>query len=233
MEKSWILKHQTILIVLAVLLAFVYLGGRYFDSRYDEAVAKNAVAQQALKEQRTENAAIEKRVTAQLQQYQELVTTLTAQNSVLAKAAGQRHTELEHQQKVDQTLPLPELAIRWTHLAKLQPDDIKSTDKGLIVSEDGSRATVHILETVPVLQQDLSDSHTVLTNKDKQIEGAESLVSGLQTQVSGLKAELVSKDTACKTELTLEKAKSRKGKLKCFLTGLGIGAGVIVKLVLF
>jgi len=228
-----ILKREKLLIVLAVLIAVVYLGGRYFDRRYDEAVAQNTVAQLALKEQRAENAAIEKRVVARLQQYQDLVSSLTTQNAALAQAAGQRRIELKHQQEIDQALPLPDLAIRWTHLAKLQPDDIKSTNKGLLVSESGSRTTVQVLETVPVLTQDLSDAHTVLNNKDKQIEGAEVLVSELQTQVSGLKGELTAKDRACDARLILEKSKAHKSKVTWFVTGIGIGAGVVLKLVLF
>lgn len=228
-----ILSRERLLIVLSVLIAVVYLGGRYFDSRYDDAVAKNAVAQQVLQEQVTQNATIAKQLAVQVQQYQGMITSLTAQNSSLARAMGQRQTEVQHQQKIDQTLPLPDLAVRWQKLAELSPGDFENTTRGLHVSESGSRTTVQILETVPALREDLADSHTIIANKDTQIEGANGVISGLGTQVAGLKSELTAKDKACDTQLKLYKTRSRKGKFKWFLTGLGVGAGVIVKLVLF
>jgi hypothetical protein len=233
MEKSWILKHQTILIVLAALVAFVYLGAKYLDSSKDSAVAKNAVAQQVLQEQVTQNATIAKQLAVQVQQYQEMITSLSAQNSSLTRAMGQRQTEVQHQQKIDQTLPLPDLAVRWQKLAGLQSSDFENTGKGLHVSESGSRTTVQILETVPALREDLAASHKIIENKDTQIEGADGIISGLNTQVTGLKSELTAKDKACATQLSLEKAKARKSKVKYFVTGLGIGAGVVAKLVLF
>jgi hypothetical protein len=230
-EKSWILNHEKILIVLAALVVLVYLGGRYFDS--DSAVAKNAVAQQVLQEQVTQNATIAKQLAVQVQQYQEMITSLAVQNSSLARAMGQRQTEVLHQQKIDQTLPLPDLAVRWQKLAGLQPGDFENTPKGLHVSESGSRTTVQILETVPVLREDLATTHQIIANKNTQIEGATGVITGLNTQVAGLKTELTAKDKACETELKLAKAKARKGKVRSFIFGVGIGAGVVAKLVLF
>ena len=228
-----ILSRERLLIVLAVLVALVYLGGKYFDSSKDSAVAKNAVAQQVLQEQVTQNATIAKQLAVQVQQYQEMITSLTAQNSSLARAMGQRQTEVLHQQKIDQTLPLPDLAVRWQKLAGLNPSDFENTTRGLHVSESGSRTTVQILETVPALRADLVDTHKIIENKDTQIKGADGIIAGLNTQVTGLKSELTAKDKACDTQLSLEKAKARKGKVRSFLTGLGIGAGVVAKLVLF
>lgn len=232
-EKSWILNHERLLIVLAVLVVLVYLGGKYLDSSQESAIAKNAVAQQVLQDQVAQNATIAKQLATQVQQYQGMIESLAAQNSSLARAIGQRQTEVLHQQKVDQTLPLPDLAVRWQKLTGLQPGDFENTTRGLHVSESGSRTTVQILETVPVLREDLAATHKIIENKDTQIEGANGVITGLNTQVTGLKAELTAKDKACATQLSLEKAKARKSKVKYFVTGLGIGAGVVAKLVLF
>lgn len=227
-----ILNREKLLIVLAVLIAVVYLGGKYLDNAKESAIAKNAVAQQALQDQVTQNATIAKQLATQVQQYQSMIESLTAQNSSLARAMGQRQTEVLHQQKIDQTLPLPELAVRWQKLAGLTPADFENTTKGLHVSESGSRTTVQILETVPAMREDLVATHKIIENKDTQIDGANGIITGLNTQVTGLKAELTAKDTACTAEVKLEKAKSRKGKLRAFVVGLGIGAGVVVKLLI-
>lgn len=228
-----ILNRERLLIVLAVLVAVVYLGAKYLDHAKESAIAKNAVAQQALQDQANQNAVIAKQLATQVQQYQGMVESLASQNSTLARSMGQRQTEVLHQQKIDQTLPLPDLAVRWQTLTGLQPGDFENTTRGLHVSESASRTTVQILETVPALRKDLEATHQIIENKDTQIEGANGVITGLNTQVAGLKAELTAKDKACETELKLEKAKARKGKLKSFLTGAGIGAGVVLKILLF
>ena len=145
---------------------------------------------------------------SQMQQYQQMVTAILAQNTALANSMKQREVVVQQQQKVDQTLPLPDLALRWEKLLNLQPKEIQNTDKGLNVSEGASRTTVQTLELVPVLQANLKDSQTVSSNKDKQIDGLNGIVTGKDKQIDGLKVELQDKDKACVAQLDLEKTKA-------------------------
>lgn len=225
-------EHERLVLGLGLLGVVLWLGNSFLSHTYDRALVKNAIANQVLQEQISKNEEIEKQMSHQLETYQQLMSTLSAQNSSLARAMGQRQTEVLHQQKIDQTLPLPDLAVRWQKLAGLQPGDFENTTRGLHVSESGSRTTVQILETVPALREDLAATHQIIENKDTQITGANGVITGLNTQVAGLKAELTAKDKACETELKLEKAKARKGKLRAFVVGLGVGAGVVVRLLI-
>ena len=225
-EKSWILAHERILIVFAVLFLAVFLGWKYLNSSSEEAIAKNAVAQEVLQQQVTQNQAITKQLATQVEQYQQMLSALTAQNASLLKNISQRQVAVQKQQQIDKTLPLPELGRRIEGLAGLTTPDVTPTAKGLELSEAGSRAIAQLLETVPVIQQEVKDLQVIVANKDVQIASLETLVGSLNIQVAGLRTELLDKDRAMKAAIDLEKAKARKSKVRYFLTGLGIGAGI-------
>jgi hypothetical protein len=231
-ETKWILAHEKLLIVTGTLAATLYLGSMWIGHSSDKAIAEAAAAKQVVAEQVARNADISKMMLTQTQQYQQLVNTLVANNQSIVSAMAARQTAVQQQQKVDQTLPLPDLAIRWEKLAGLQPSDIVATDKGLTVNEEGSRTTVQILETVPVLQMDVKDSHQIIINKDQQIGGLDGLVTGLRKQVDGLTIEIKDKDAACTTQLNVQKAEARKSKRNWFIGGLITGAGVVARLLI-
>jgi hypothetical protein len=230
-ETKWVVAHEKLIIVIAVLATVLFLGNRWMNKSDDKAIANNAVAQQVLQERITQNENLAKQLATQLQQYQQIITAMAAQNTALANSMKQRQVEVQQQQKIDQTLPLPDLAIRWEKLANLQPIDIQNTDKGLAVSEYGSRATVQILETVPALQQDKKDLTTTIANKDTELNACNGVVKNFNEQVvPGLKAELVEKDKACVARLDLEKADARKSKKNWFIRGVVSGAAAAVAL---
>jgi hypothetical protein len=245
-DVTWIRMHERFLLILAGLLVIVFLGYTWMNRSSDNAIAANALAQQALQEQvvknaesSKQNAELARQLASQVAQYQKMMDTLLAQNTALANAMKTRQAVVQKQQEVDKTLPLPDLAVRWEKLAALQPTDIQATDKGLTVNEAGSRLTVHILEEVPALQQDLTDTRQIVTNKNTQIAGLDGVVAGLNTQVAGLKdeqtglkAEIAKADAACTTKIDLEKSKARRSKIKIFFAGLLTGAGICARLLL-
>jgi hypothetical protein len=228
-DVSWLRTHERLIIILAVLLAAVYLGSLWMNHSSDSAVAANAIAQQDRKEQTAQNVEIAKQVIALQQQYQQMMVTLSAQNAAINSAINQRQIVVQQQQKVDQTLPLPDLAKRWEKLVDLQPSDIQATDKGLTVTDAGSRETVKVLETVPALKQEVKDTQQIVENKNAQVEGLTGLVTSRDTEIVGLKAEVSKADAACKTTLDLEKTKARKSKVKWFVGGVITGAAFVVR----
>jgi uncharacterized protein YlxW (UPF0749 family) len=231
-DKSWVLAHERLLIIVLAVAAVVFLGWKYLNSSSDAAIAKNAVAQEVLQQQVTQNQAITKQLATQVEQYQQMLSALTAQNASLLKNISQRQVAVQKQQQIDKTLPLPELGRRIEGLAGLTTPDVTPTAKGIELSEAGSRAIAQLLETVPVIQQEVKDLQAIVANKDTQIASLETMVGSLNIQVAGLKTELLDKDRAMKAAIDLEKAKARKSKIRYFLTGLGIGAGVASYLLL-
>lgn len=231
-DLSWLQRHERILIVTLLIVTTLFLGNRFLSNiaAKDKLVADVAVQQlNAQKEQNTQLAAQVKQTS---DQYQALIITLTQQNAQLAAAQQQRTVVLQQQVKTDNTMSLPDLGTRWAKLASLAPTDITASTSGITVSDMGARQTVVQLEQVPVLQQNLSDEQTVADNRLTELTKANDLIGGLKQQVVGLNVTVTEQDKTCKAEITSVKASARKGKFKAFLTGVGVGAGVVTALVI-
>jgi regulator of replication initiation timing len=225
-EKSWILAHERILIIFAILIAVVFLGNAWLNHEEKVASEKNVAAQQVLQEQVNINTNIAAQLKDEVKAYKETLATLTAQNAALVQSIAQRQVAVQKQQKIDQTLPLPDLGKRLGELAGIKTPEVKPTDTGLEITKAGSVAITQLLETLPQLQQDVKALQQEVGNKDIQIASLTSLVNSLNTQVDGLKKELVDKDKACAAQINEVKAKARKSKIRYFLTGFGIGVGI-------
>jgi len=225
-DKSWILSHERILTIFAVLLFVAFLGNKWINHSAEVASEKAIATQQVLQEQINVNATIAANLKDELQSYKQTLATLTAQNAALVQSINQRQVAVKKQQKIDETLPLPALGKRLEELAGIKTPEVTAVEKGLEISEAGSRAITQLLETLPALQQDVKALQQEVGNKDIQIASLTSLVNSYATQVEGLKKELVDKDKACQAQINEVKAKARKSKIRYFLTGLGIGVGV-------
>jgi prophage DNA circulation protein len=225
-DKSWILAHERILIIFAVMLFAAFLGNKWINHSAEVASEKAIAAQQILQEQVNVNANIAVQLKDEVKAYKETLATLTAQNAVLVQSINQRQVAVQKQQKVDQNLALPDLGKRLGDLAGIKTPEVKPTDTGLEITKAGSVAITQLLETLPQLQQDVKALQQEVGNKDIQIASLNNLVNSLNTQVEGLKKELVDKDKACTAQINEVKAKARKSKIRYFLTGLGIGAGI-------
>jgi hypothetical protein len=147
------------------------------------------------------------------------VTTLQKQiastNAALVAAIALRNTQTQQQQTIDQTLPLPALAIRWESLAQLQPTDISTTDTPgqLTINDAGSRATVQLLEDVPTLQANLKAEQTIIDNDVLIMSKQSDLITQLNKDLTDEKASHVA-------DVKLEQAKGKRS----FIRGLKIGA---------
>jgi len=231
-DKSWVLAHERILIIFAVLFFAAFMGNLWINHSAEVASEKAVAAQQVLQEQINTNVNIAAQLKDEVKAYKETLATLTAQNAALVQSIQQRQVATQKQQKIDQTLPLPDLGKRLEKVAGITTPEVKATTTGLEISEAGSRAITQLLETVPQLQQDVKALQQEVGNKDIQIASLNSLVNSLNTQVDGLKKELVDKDKACTAQINEVKAKARKSKIRYFLVGLGVGAGIAARLLI-
>ena len=225
MTESWIKTHERFLLVVLGLLVAGFLIWKYLDHSAAVADKKSLQADAVLAQQVVINTNLAAQVKSQGDTLTQLVVQVSQENAALLQAIQVRSTATVVQQKVDKTLPLPELATRWENLASLQPADITATASGLSISDAGSRATVSALEQLPALTANLQDSNTIIANKDSQISSMTEFQSTLQEQVTGLNTQIGDAAMACKLQVSAVKAEARKGKFKAFLYGLGAGFG--------
>src|SRR5882757_11061352 len=218
------LHERFILIVLGLLVA-VFLIWKFLDHSAAVADKKSLQADAVLQQQTVINNNLAAQVKSQGDTLTQLVVQVSQENAALLQAIQARSTATVVQQKVDKTLPLPELATRWENLASLQPADITATASGLLLSDSGSRLTVQALENLPTLSQNLADTQAIVQNKDSQISSMTEFQGTLQTQVKGLNLQITDADKACKLQVSAVKSDARKSKMKWFLTGIGIGIG--------
>lgn len=230
--KSWFLLHERLIVFILLLAASLFIGNKFLSHVAEKDNAAAAQTQQVLQAQQATDKALIAQVAQQTQQYQALIVQLSQQNAQLAAASQQRTVVLQQQVTKDQTLPLPDLGNRWAQLINIQPQLITPTPSGLSISTDGARVTVAQLEKVPVLEANLQDGQTQVANVNKELTASSSLIASQVTEIDGLKLTITDQDKACKTEVAAVKATARKGKLKAFLYGAGVGAGVVAGIVI-
>lgn len=224
--ESWFKTHERLIIVVLSIAAALFIGDKILTNQaaHDKAISDAAVQQ--LADQRTQNAAILTQVKQTTDQYQALVVQLTQQNAQLAANVQTRTVVLQQQVKADAALPLPDLGTRWAQLANIKPSDMSASTAGITMTPLGALQTVQTLEQVPTLQANLADTLTQRDNLSTELAKSDQLRGELTTQVTGLQTTVVEQDKTCKAQLTTAKAEARKGKLKAFLYGAGVGVGV-------
>jgi hypothetical protein len=208
--------HERLIIVVLCLIGLVWCVNKYLDHASDKADAKAETAQQVVQQQIQVNAQLADQVKQTAAQYQSITDELMTENQQLLTAIASRNQTVSAQQQKDQSLPLPDLALRWENLASLKAADITATTSGLQVSEAGSRTTVQNLEQLPVLQSNLADMQKIADNYKEQTSSCQRVNSALTSQVDGLNKQISGMDASCKAEVAAVKAKARKEKLKAF-----------------
>lgn len=230
--KSWLLLHERLIVIVLLLAASLFIGNKFLSHVAEKDNAAAAQTQQVLQAQQATDKALIAQVAQQTQQYQALVVQLSQQNAQLAEASQQRTVVLQQQVAKDQTLPLPDLGNRWAQLASIKPSDINASTAGITVTPSGALSTVTQLEKVPVLESNVQDGQTQITNDTKELTASNSLIASQVVEIDGLKLTITDQDKACKTEVAAIKSTARKGKLKAFLYGAGVGAGIVTGLVI-
>lgn len=223
--------HEKLLLVGFALVVFLLLGNKYLKYSASRATGKAEATQQVAAGAAQNSVDMAKLVESDQQKYQQLVASLSAQNQSLIVAIKTQNAQAASHQQADKVEPLPLVAQRWITLLNLQATDIQSVNGSLTVSEPGARTTVEQLELVPSLQADLKDAQTISQDKTQQIDGLNTVVSGLHEQVGALNVQITDDSKACKAQVAEVTAKARHSKLQWFERGLAIG-GTIVAFIL-
>lgn len=225
-SESWLKQHERLIIVTLVLLFGGYIGHGVLNLMAKNADAKVQQAQAQLTQQQTANAQMAAQVQQATQQYQQIVTTLQAQNTQLAQTIAQRNTQLVQTQAIDKTLPVSQLDTKWAADAGVDASQLQAGSNGqTIASQEATVATVQQLDSIPVLKANLSDTQTELTNTKTEFTAANQLIGEKTQQITGLQLQITDEQNTCKAEVADVKAQARKSKLKWF--GIGFVTGYI------
>lgn len=230
--ESWLKQHERIVIITLLLIAGLFIGLKVNDriAAHDQAAA--TLATQTLAAQVATNNQLAAQVAQTQAQFQALVIQLSAKNTQLQTQQATRSVALQQQVVLDKTLTVPALGDRLARLANISPSDITATGDGVTLDSTGTLQTVDELEKLPVLQSNLNDETTIATNLNTELTSANTLNAQQGSEIVGLNIAAVDKDKSCKADIASVKAQARKGKLKAFLYGAGIGVGLTVALVL-
>lgn len=230
--EAFLKNHERLLIVLIFALSSVFIGSKFLDLVENRDKAAAAQAAQVLTQQQNLNQTLAAQVALAQKNNADLIVQLSQQNAVLQTQQAQRTVVLTQQVATDKTLPLPDLGNRWAQLAKINPSDIAATTQGITVTPQGALQTTTTLEELPVAQSNLTDVTKQRDNLSTELDSTKTVNSQLVTQVAGLNTQITDEEKTCKAEITSAKATARKGKLKAFLYGAGVGAGLVGVLVL-
>jgi hypothetical protein len=218
---KFIRAHETIL---ALVLASVVIFGvanriESIEAKHDDIALKTAQTTSAAQAQK--DAAIAAQVAEDEATFTALQTKIDAQNAALIQANATLAAALTKQQKVDASLPLPELANRWTVLVPSAKP--QATPTGVTLDSVGATATVEQLEQVPVLQSELVNEQTLVTNGNALAIAQTKQVNDLTDEVSGLKLKAVDDAKVCQEQIKVVKDTARKREKWYVIAGTILG----------
>jgi Tfp pilus assembly protein PilE len=220
--KSWLQKHERLIIVVLVLGLLTFATQKTFDVIANRDKQQAAVAAQTLAAQVQKDQQLSQAVAASTAQYQALVTSLSQQNSQLINSVQARNSVLNTQQTTDKVLTQPQLATRWLTLISQQAG-VLDNGQTIEVTHDAALDTVLQLEQVPVLTANLNDGKVVLQNTQDELASANQVIVIQKADIDGLNQQLTDQKKADTIEIESVKAQARKSKLKWFGAGLVVG----------
>ena len=221
--QSWLQKHERIVIVALVLLVGGWGLGKYLDIAASRSEARATAAEQALVDQKSQNAQTLATVTQLTQQYQQLTSTLAAQNASLAASLAARQTAQAAQRATDAQLPLTDLATRLATLGQAPVTSVSVIGNQIELTQPGAVAVVQTLESIPALQADLKDTTATLGTTQAAKAQADTLIAGQAKEITGLNLQITDADKACKAQVSAVTADANKSKRKWFLRGVLVG----------
>jgi len=230
--RTWLQKHERIVIVAIITLALYFGYGKYVDSTAKLSDLKAAAAEQALVLQKAIVAQDQAQAAQVIAQYQSQLQADHALVASLANAAAARQATVVTQQKTDATLPLTDLAIRLKTLGKTPDGTVVVLGDKVELTQPGAVAVTQELETIPALQADLADQKTEVNSCQAVVSKANDTIASDAKTIVDMKTADVTADNACKAQIKQVKDDARKSKWHWFKTGFftGNATGFIIGL---
>jgi hypothetical protein len=223
-DATWLMKHERIVIVALVLIAGTFLGNKWLNYEGAQKDAK-VVALTAQVQQDKQSVAQLALAASQAQAtYQTTLDAITKQNASLAAANAQEAASLAQRQTVDKTLALPDVAKRIEVLVpEVGAQGIAATKDGIVLSDAASHSVLNVLESVPVLQDELKNETQIAVNKGKALDTANVVIVDANAQITGLNKELTDQQAETKAIVAADKVKIKKAWRSGFKWGFGLG----------
>jgi len=213
--------HERLLIFVACLFVAFHCYSKGIDYLDRHASTQAKVDQVVV----NSDAVTNKQLAGELALLRAQVAADTAKSVALIQQA---QAAAKQQQQIDQTLPLPDLASRWTYLADLQPGDITSTaDNKLLLTDAGSRATVKQLENIPAMTETIVQTQAELAGCNQVSAKKDDVIVGLNKQVADVTTARADDAKAAKIAQRKSWVKGFKwGFVGGFISGLFVGHSV-------
>ncbi len=220
--RTFLKDHEILLIsILCFALTWVVVG------KVQDAIAKHDNANlQAITVKSVNDLAAANAAAADAAQkeadFKALAEKMQAQDAVYQQQLLALTATLASQQKVDATLTPTDLVARFNTLV---PDAKASvTPTGVALPESGAVATVQQLESVPVLESQLSITNGQLTDANKLLVSEGASIAPLHTEIDRLNVIVnVDDPKKCAAEIKVEKDKAAKSKRHWFIIGYVAG----------
>ena len=219
--KTWLQKHERLVVLVLLLCISGFLGHKWIDHHYEVAKAKASAAAQVLTTQQDINKQLQQNYAALQKQQDQVNAQLQAQNVQLADQAAQAYKTAAAQVVADQHATNETLAARLGELTN--QTGIQSNPSGVNLNHDQAAGTAGTLEQIPALKQQIVDDQQIKSNDEKQITGLTTEVNSCNLSVDGLKKQVTDQDTSCKAQVKELKAKNLKSKVKWTLGGFVVG----------
>jgi hypothetical protein len=223
-DWSWILSHLLALIVIGGMI----VGSVYFVenlvSKHDQATANKYSA--ILAAQTTATQTLQKQLSTDEANWAQVEAQLLAQNAQLTQQISQRNIVVAAQVKTDATLSSQDAAARISSQTKASADEVTAQGNNVILDLPITRVITADLDLLPVAQENLAATQTQLANETTVATNAQSDAADSKKVIVAQQVQLSDADKACKAQIKTVKAQARKGKLKAFFIGLGIGLGL-------
>ena len=230
--KTWLQKHERLLIVFMILAVIAFGYNKYINYAAVRDHDAAQVSAQVLAQKEAQVAVLSNQVSQDKVAYAQAQATATAAIQSANTAIAQLKVALAQQKQADKTMPLPDLAQRWTGLVGLQPNDILAVPGGVQVTESGSRATVQALDEGVEVKKELDNEKQIVYSDNNTITACNKALSDNTALISGMKAEEVAVNNKCEADKKELKDEARKAKKNWFLRGAGIGGTIVAVLFL-
>jgi len=221
--KTWIQKHERLIIIVIAVSALIYIGRHWLDKHYDLASQEVVSTASTLLNQKDVNKQLQAQFDDLKQTTQQIITQVTAQNTQLAAQAQAAYQQAAKQQALDAQLSNQQLADRIAQLTNQK--NVQSNDQGVQLNHDQSVGVTQQLEDVPSLQAQLKSEQLINTNNTKQIAGLTDEVNSCNQLNTGLKAENADQKKSYEAQLKKAKISGIFSRLKWF--GAGFISGFI------
>jgi hypothetical protein len=218
---TFIRAHETIL---AMVLAAATIFGAWghieaIIQRHD--ASHEVQAQIVATAQAQKDVALAAQVATDKASFDALQAQIQVKDAALIQVNAALVAALTKQQKVDASLPIPELANRWTALVPSAKP--QATPTGVTLDSAGAIATVQQLELIPTLQTELTNTQTLVSNGNSLVIAETKQVSDLNAEVAGLNLKAIDDKNVCIAEIKVVKDAASKSKRRWFMVGVAVG----------